>query len=120
MGGFWRRVLLGGAGMTAGGAMAFEYLRAKPAGHAEWKEDWDGRSKNGYGTRHLLLIRHGQYTVGDSDDQRGLTALGHTQAVATAARIKAMTQNTSNPVEITKLWHSNLRRSSSPTASRVA
>ncbi len=56
----------------------------------------------------------------DSDDQRGLTALGHTQAVATAARIKAMTQNTSNPVEITKLWHSNLRRSSSPTASRVA
>ena len=39
-------------------------------------------------TRHLLLIRHGQYNLeGKSDAERVLTALGRTQAELTGARL---------------------------------
>ncbi|XP_011673375.1 serine/threonine-protein phosphatase PGAM5, mitochondrial-like isoform X2 [Strongylocentrotus purpuratus] len=42
-------------------------------------------------TRHLILIRHGQYnTDGITDDERILTALGREQAAMTGQRLKAL------------------------------
>lgn len=42
-------------------------------------------------TRHLILIRHGQYEVdGVTDEQRVLTKLGRTQAQYTGKRLKEL------------------------------
>ena len=60
------------------------------ASYGKWQENWDGRSplpgaKHKPGpTKHILLIRHGQY---DRNDQhRQLTALGIEQARLTGAK----------------------------------
>merc|ERR1712091_364502 len=63
-----------------------------------WDADWDGRrraraeaKKRGAPpapTRHILLVRHGQYDESSRDDaKRILTPLGRDQAVATGLKI---------------------------------
>lgn len=83
----------------------------------EWDSNWDHRSpstlikplpqnasptqENEYNeklekykpkaTRHLILIRHGQYNLdGETDKQRILTELGREQAKATGIRLKEL------------------------------
>eukprot|EP00794_Sanderia_malayensis_P014406 gene14406-15906_t len=41
-------------------------------------------------TRHLYLIRHGQYNRGETDEQRKLTELGRLQAKNTGDRLKSL------------------------------
>lgn len=66
-----------------------------------WDADWDGRrklraeqKKRGAPpapTRHILLVRHGQYDeTSRDDDKRILTPLGRDQAVATGLRLRAL------------------------------
>lgn len=44
-------------------------------------------------TRHVVLVRHGQYVYADKDKQRVLTELGRQQASATGQRLKSMNFN---------------------------
>jgi len=61
----------------------------------QWDNNWDQRhprtddeKSKRTATRHLLLIRHGQYNIkGQTDAQRYLTDLGREQAVLTGKRI---------------------------------
>lgn len=61
-----------------------------------WNYDWDGRHERagneGEGkTRHILLIRHGQYEQGFREDHRRvLTPLGRRQAEYTGQRLAKM------------------------------
>ena len=73
-----------------------------------WDQDWDGRSPPSSGkeeedrrkmrklrkegvTRHIILIRHGQYDETDKEDEkRILTPLGRKQAELTGKRLKEM------------------------------
>ena len=66
-----------------------------------WDADWDGRrraraeaKKRGAPpapTRHILLVRHGQYDeTSRDDDKRILTPLGRDQAVATGLRLRSL------------------------------
>ncbi|XP_047142028.1 serine/threonine-protein phosphatase PGAM5, mitochondrial isoform X1 [Hydra vulgaris] len=41
-------------------------------------------------TRHVLLVRHGQYITKDSDEERILTDIGRQQAAATGVRLKSL------------------------------
>jgi len=97
------------------------------ASYGKWQENWDGRSplpgaKHKPGpTKHILLIRHGQY---DRNDQhRQLTALGIEQARLTGERLAAMCdQNMADklsaepdglaqtPITISCIYSSNLLR----------
>lgn len=58
-----------------------------------WDFNWDGRgddgvAKKGTKTRHVLLIRHGQYDLSSKDDKlRILTPLGRRQADLTGQRL---------------------------------
>ena len=45
----------------------------------------DGKKRHKGGTRHILLVRHGQY-----DDQGALTPLGRKQATQTGKRLKQL------------------------------
>ena len=60
----------------------------------QWDHNWDQRhfdkneEKKPKASRHLLLIRHGQYNLkGVTDSQRYLTELGTEQALLTGARL---------------------------------
>lgn len=78
-----------------------EHLVRKPrVPYPAWDHNWDGRatatadpksaarSPKVEKTRHILLIRHGQYEMGLSDDsQRVLTPLGRRQAELTGKRL---------------------------------
>ena len=64
--------------------------------YPEWDGNWDGRlhlrqkSKDGppAPTRHIILVRHGQYQERKLDDEeRILTPLGRAQADACGARV---------------------------------
>jgi serine/threonine-protein phosphatase PGAM5 len=73
-----------------------------------WDPDWDGRSPNPIGTveedrrrmrkvrkegvtRHIILVRHGQYDETPKDDaQRTLTGMGRLQAELTGRRLREM------------------------------
>jgi len=88
-----------------------------PSPHAKWDDNWDHRSPKALipkikkisscksenevneaiesvipvATRHIILIRHGQYNIqGNIDDQRYLTKLGRTQAEWTGKRLKEL------------------------------
>jgi serine/threonine-protein phosphatase PGAM5 len=61
--------------------------------YPEWDYDWDGlqTQKKCRTTRHILLIRHGQYEERhDKDAQRVLTPLGRIQAEYTGERLSQM------------------------------
>jgi len=83
-------------------------------GHPKWDKNWDMREpgeeekRRGYlpsATRHLLLIRHGQYNLsGTTDQERSLTELGKQQAAVTAARLAALS------LPYSHITHSNMKR----------
>jgi len=56
-----------------------------------WDDDWDLKQNDGKGngvTRHIILIRHGQYDeTYEEDEKRKLTELGRKQAHLTGKRI---------------------------------
>eukprot|EP00095_Tigriopus_kingsejongensis_P010681 snap_masked-scaffold261_size233860-processed-gene-1.9 protein:Tk10681 transcript:snap_masked-scaffold261_size233860-processed-gene-1.9-mRNA-1 annotation:"serine threonine-protein phosphatase mitochondrial-like isoform x2" len=59
---------------------------------SQWDANWDGREPSEdprpVASRHLLLIRHGQYELtGATDEARQLTDLGREQAEATGRRL---------------------------------
>jgi serine/threonine-protein phosphatase PGAM5 len=80
-----------------------------------WDSNWDRRHTAAAShddeapmptaTRHLLLIRHGQYVMeGSSDDQRVLTELGRKQAAATGQRLAVL------GLPLTRIVVSNMKR----------
>lgn len=82
--------------------------------HPKWERNWDLREpgenerRRGFlptATRHLLLIRHGQYNLqGTNDKERSLTDLGKQQAAVTAARLAALS------LPYSHIIHSNMTR----------
>jgi len=75
-------------------ALARSQCQSDESSNGKWQENWDGRSplpgaKHKPGpTRHILLIRHGQYDR--NNQQRQLTSLGIEQAQLTGERLAAM------------------------------
>ena len=84
-----------------------------------WIQDWDKREVDSHtsevdlpdvvpksqATRHLLLIRHGQYDMkGQVDTERKLTALGQIQALDTGTRLAEL------KLPYTKIIRSNMTR----------
>jgi len=72
------------------------HFKCKP-----WVENWDLRQANDIEdstesnkkptvTRHVILIRHGQYVHGDGDHQRILTEFGRQQAMLTGKYLKSL------------------------------
>lgn len=69
---------------------------------SKWDNNWDKRecdSKSGKdgeekkkskAARHIILVRHGQYVHGKTDEDRILTALGKEQADLTGQRLKSL------------------------------
>jgi len=78
----------------------------------QWDYNWDQRdfmteeeSQKPKATRHLLLIRHGQYNLkGKTDTERYLTDLGRQQAVLTGNRLAELN------LPLTYLVSSNMTR----------
>lgn len=75
--------------------------------YPHWDLDWDGRhgeagSKKRGPTRHILLVRHGQYVEELKEDEtRVLTPLGQKQAEATGRRLAALLAATADsPVRL--------------------
>lgn len=76
------------------------FVRQPKVPYPHWDSNWDGRESQSKSTRHILLIRHGQYCEEDSDDSRRvLTALGRRQAELTGKRLVQLIkqQNTEEP-----------------------
>nr|CAB3264803.1 serine/threonine-protein phosphatase PGAM5, mitochondrial-like [Phallusia mammillata] len=59
---------------------------------SKWDNDWDKRAcDKSTATRHIILIRHGQYNLaGKGDEERYLTSLGKEQASLTGLRLKEL------------------------------
>lgn len=90
-----------------------------------WDDDWDGKQeerwamsskelrKNGK-TRHVILIRHGQYEEADPEDEKKvLTPLGREQSRLTGIRIAEMIKginDTFGPCHVKAIHVSNLTR----------
>ena len=58
----------------------------------KWDNNWDRRShEQPSATRHIILIRHGQYNLsGLTDQEKYLTELGKQQAISTGKRLKSL------------------------------
>ncbi|GKY92886.1 hypothetical protein MPSEU_000257700 [Mayamaea pseudoterrestris] len=109
-----------------------------------WEYDWDGRltprtslesmrtvdglkaSKSGT-TRHIIMVRHGQYDMShpDDDEKCTLTALGRRQALRTGQRIALMTQQLQTPVttdgsNASAIWISAIHQSNMARAKETA
>jgi len=120
----------GKAGMAGGGDENFEvsfparqlWIPSKP--YPLWDDDWDGkkneRSKldsktarfKGV-TRHVILIRHGQYVENyEKDGMKKLTELGRKQAHLTGIRLAEMMKgfNDDESIHVKALHVSNLTR----------
>ena len=72
-----------------------------------WDYNWDNREGEGKSraSRHLILIRHGQYNLsGSSDQERSLTSLGRTQAEMTGLRLAELS------LPYTHILHSDMTR----------
>jgi serine/threonine-protein phosphatase PGAM5 len=77
----------------------FEYqVRTPVVPYPAWDHNWDGSQVKTNSehpatkTRHILLVRHGQYEQGfPEDSKRILTPLGRRQAELTGQRLAAMT-----------------------------
>ena len=70
-----------------------DVMSPAPQWRRGWEADWDGRHPAEGGecsgrTRHIFLIRHGQYDL--NDRANGLTALGREQATLTGKRLAAI------------------------------
>jgi serine/threonine-protein phosphatase PGAM5 len=105
-----------------------------------WDYNWDGRmttsstfetvnTLHGYQaskklgpTRHIILVRHGQYDMSQPEDDSKckLTALGRLQALRTGQRLALLTQQlndlvttdgkTASPIHISTIYRSNMSR----------
>ena len=88
-----------------------------------WDHNWDRRApasdaadstdgekpKKVTVSRHLILIRHGQYDMSQKQDElRVLTELGHQQAVITGGRLNEL--QTAKKKTINLLIHSTMKR----------
>ena len=72
-----------------------------------WDYNWDNRQGEGKSraSRHLILIRHGQYNLsGSSDQERSLTSLGRSQAEMTGLRLAELS------LPYTHILHSDMTR----------
>ena len=72
-----------------------------------WDYNWDNREGEGKSraSRHLILIRHGQYNLsGSSDQERSLTSLGRSQAEMTGLRLAELS------LPYTHILHSDMTR----------
>jgi len=70
-----------------------------------WDYNWDNREAKGGATRHLILVRHGQYNLaGLTDQERQLTSLGRSQAEMTGVRLAELS------LPYTAIIHSNMTR----------
>eukprot|EP00993_Chasmostoma_nieuportense_P002222 NODE_3037_length_1042_cov_25.356284_g2895_i0.p1 GENE.NODE_3037_length_1042_cov_25.356284_g2895_i0~~NODE_3037_length_1042_cov_25.356284_g2895_i0.p1 ORF type:complete len:307 (-),score=87.74 NODE_3037_length_1042_cov_25.356284_g2895_i0:121-993(-) len=69
-----------------------EILSSAGKWHRTWNTDWDGRAptegKASGKTRHIMLIRHGQYNL--DNDTNDLTLLGQEQSHLTGKRLAAI------------------------------
>ena len=76
------------------------------SGVVRWDYNWDSRQgERSRASRHLILIRHGQYNMsGTTDQERSLTSLGRTQADRTGARLAELS------LPYTHLVHSDMTR----------
>lgn len=87
-----------------------EALEKYQSGKHKWNYNWDHRApadrdkkgvdggqeeeEKSVATRHLILIRHGQYEIWHKDsDMKKLTELGRRQAKATGERLKELDEN---------------------------
>lgn len=88
-----------------------------------WDYNWDRRApatdaadsidgekpKKATASRHLLLIRHGQYDLSQKQDElRVLTELGHQQAIITGKRLNELQTATKKRFNI--IIHSTMKR----------
>ena len=98
---------LGGGAAFAGGAQANHFFR--PENDGSWDSNWDGRKgQKSTATRHLYLIRHGQYLQNvESRDQKKLTDLGKKQLNETGKYLQSLQ---SLGFTYTRLTHSTLIR----------
>lgn len=102
--------------------LSAESLKETACSYPRWNYNWDHRDiehgsqesasneengvkKSGKASRHIILIRHGQYNLeGKSDDQRYLTELGREQARLTGLRLEELA------LPYTVMIHSNMTR----------
>jgi serine/threonine-protein phosphatase PGAM5 len=93
--------------------------------YPEWDGNWDGRlhlrqkSKDGppAPTRHIILVRHGQYDESSKDDERRvLTDLGRDQAVATGHKLRAVLDASGSPDTEIRIRSSTLTRAKETAA----
>ncbi len=93
-----------------------------------WDEDWDGRNPESTGdiekdrankrfirkhgvTRHIILVRHGQYDEScKEDEKRILTPLGRKQAALTGQRLAKMMTGSSDQCNVSTIRVSNMTR----------
>lgn len=83
-----------------------------PHQHPTWDSNWDRREPSLPGetsvptaTRHIILVRHGQYNLdGTTDKERYLTDLGREQARMTGIRLAHLS------LPYTMMIHSNMTR----------
>ena len=128
--GLWRTssALLAGSGAALAVITVTNYNKNKLACSNKpitpWDYNWDMRApapsdatdstdgekpKKPTATRHLILIRHGQYDMSHKQDElRVLTELGHQQAAITGKRLKELQTATGKTFNI--IIHSTMRR----------
>lgn len=82
--------------------------RRAPISHAADSTDGE-KPKKARASRHLLLIRHGQYDLSQKQDElRVLTELGHQQAVITGKRLQEI--QTAMEKTFNSIIHSTMKR----------
>ena len=99
----------GGSGDVGGGGCGAESVQ-------KWDDNWDLRDPEFLGmtefptaTRHLVLIRHGQYNLEPEDDaERKLTELGRRQLHLTGQRLKELSCQSN--IKYDKIIVSNMTR----------
>lgn len=113
------------------GLFPLRQLQTPKVPYPQWDSAWDGKQAESTGdkaadrerqrylrkhgvTRHIVLIRHGQYDeTYKEDEKRVLTPLGREQADMTGKRLAEMMRGAGNgfgPCEVTKLCVSDMVR----------
>lgn len=86
----------------------YNWDRRAPASDAADSTDGE-KPKKATASRHLILIRHGQYDLSQKQDElRVLTELGHKQAAITGKRLKELQTVTGKTFSI--IIHSTMKR----------
>ena len=97
--------------MTAGGVA-----------RCDWDENWDRKGSNsknnsdsGLGdsvrcVHRIILVRHGQYCQGSTDEERKLTEKGRQQAVDTGKRLQVLLKETNEYPGVRHVYYSTMAR----------